>query len=60
MGFKITTHVGYDNISSKFSLQVAGLKVKVTVPIKKKAKKKKKKKKKKICHRSSAYIYQWI
>ena len=42
-------NVGYDNISSKFDFQGPGLKVKDTVASLKK-----------LCHRSSAYIYEWI
>ena len=52
-GFLIQRHtnVGYNNITSEFDVQGLGLKVKVTVAIFRK---------KKLCHRSSAYINQWI
>ena len=45
---QLYTNVGYDNILSKFGFQSPGLKVTVTVGIFK------------LCHHSSAYIYQLL
>ena len=54
------TIVAYHFISSEFNIQVAGLKVKVTVGNYNYFLKNKKKKKKKLCRCSSSCIYQWI